>query len=62
MNVFKPPIDSKKADGTAIGVTTRETAIKNALGKSFAVTIDFNLFKHSVYPYRLKENLIVRLD
>ena len=37
-------------------------AIKKTLDKKFAIPLDFDFFKHLVYPYRLKENLIVRLE
>ena len=29
--------------------------------KTFAIPLDFDFFKHPVYPYGLKEDLIVRL-
>ena len=43
-------------------MTTQENAIKKMLGKRFAIPLDFDLFKHPVYPYGLKEDLIVRLE
>ena len=43
-------------------MTTQENAIKKTLGKRFAIPLDFDLFKHPVYPYGLKEDLIVRLE
>ena len=30
--------------------------------KKFAIPLDFHFFKHPVYPYGLKEDLIVRLE
>ena len=30
--------------------------------KRLSIPLDFDLFKHPVYPYGLKEDLIVRLD
>ena len=51
----------KKADGTAIAVT-KENAIKKTFGKRFAIPLDFDFFKHPVYPYGLKEDLIVKLE
>ena len=45
---------AKKADGTALTITTQEKAIKK--------TLDFDFFNHPVYPYGLKENMIVRLE
>ena len=32
------------------------------LDKRFAIPLDFDFFKHPVYPYGLKEDLIVRLE
>ena len=32
------------------------------LEKRFAIPLDFDFFKHPVYPYGLKEDLIVRLE
>ena len=52
----------KRADSTAITVTTKENAIKKTFGKRFAKPLDFDFFKHAVYPYGLKEDLIVRLE
>ena len=52
----------KKADGTALTVTEQENAIKKTLDKRFSIPLDFDYFKHPVYPYGLKGNLIVRLE
>ena len=52
----------KKADGIALTLTTQENAIKKTLGKRFAIPLDFGFFKHPVYPYGLKEDLIIRLE
>ena len=43
-------------------MTTQDHAIKNTFDKQFAIPLDFELFKHPVYPYGLKEDLIVRLE
>ena len=43
-------------------MTTQENAIKKTFGKRFAIPLDFDFFKHPVYPYGLKEDLIVRLE
>ena len=43
-------------------MTTQENAIKETLDKRFAIPLDFDFFKHPVYPYGLKEDLIVRLE
>ena len=55
-------VGAKKADGTALTVTMQENAIKKTLDKRFAIPLDFDFFKHPVYPYGLKEDLIVRLE
>ena len=52
----------KKADGTALAATAQQNAIKKMFDKMFAISLDFDFFKHPVYPYRLKEDLIVRLE
>ena len=36
---------AKKADGTALTVTTQETAIKRMFDKRFAIPLDFDLKK-----------------
>ena len=43
-------------------MTTEENAIKKTFDKRFAIPLDFDFFKHSVYPYGLREDLIVRLE
>ena len=53
---------AKKADGTARTVTTQENAIKKTFDKRFAIPLDFDFFKHPVYPYSLKEDLSIRLS
>ena len=53
---------AKKSDGTALTVTKQENAIKKRFDKRFAIPIDFDFFKHPVYPYGLKGDLIVRLE
>ena len=52
----------KKADGMALAVTTQENAIKKTFDKRFLIPLDFDFFKHPVYPYGLKEDFIVRLE
>ena len=53
---------AKKADGMALAVTTPENAIKKTFDKRFAILLDFDFFKHPVYPYGLKKDSIVRLE
>ena len=61
-NGFKARVGGRKSDGTALAVTTQENAIKKTLDKRFAIALDFDFFRHSVYPYGLKEDLTVRLE
>ena len=44
-------------------MTTKENTIKKSFGnKRFAIPLDFDFFKHPVYPYGLKEDFFVRLE
>ena len=61
-NGLKAQMGAKKADGTSLAVTAQENAIKKTLDKRFAIPLDFDFFKHLVYSYGLKEDLIVRLE
>ena len=61
-NGLKAQVGAKKADGTAITLAAQENTIKNTFDDRFAIPSDFNFFKHPVYPYGLKECLIVRLE
>ena len=61
-NGLKASVGAKKADGTALTMATQENAIKKTFDKRFAIPLDFDFFKHPVYPYGLKEDLIVRLE
>ena len=40
----------------------QKNAIKKTFDKRFAIPLDFDFFKHPVYRYGLKEDLIVRLE
>ena len=60
-NDLKARVGAKKADGTALAVATQENAIKKIFDERFAVPLDFEFFKHPVYPYGRKENLILML-
>ena len=62
VNGLKAQVSGKKTDGTALIVRTQENAIKKTFDKRFAILLDFDFFKHPVYPYGLIENLIVRLE
>ena len=61
-NGLKARIGAKKADSTALAVTTQENTIKKTLDKRFTIPLDFDFFKHSLYLYGLKEDLIVMLE
>ena len=52
----------KKADSMSLAVKTQENTIKKTFDKRFAIPLDSDYFKHPVYPYGLKEDLIVRLE
>ena len=53
---------AKKTDGTALTITTQESVIKKTYDERFAILLDLDFFGHPVYPYGLKETLIVRLE
>ena len=53
---------AKKPDGTALTMTAEENAIKKTFDKRFTIPLDFDFFKPPVYPYGLKEDLIVMLQ
>ena len=61
-NGLKAQLEVANANGTALTVTTQENAIKKTFDKRFATPLDFDFFKHPVYPYGLKEDLTVRLE
>ena len=46
-NGLKGRTDAKKADGTAITVTTQENVIKKTFSKSFEIPLDFDFFQES---------------
>ena len=60
VNGLKVWVGSKKADGIALTFSTQENVIKKTFDKRFAIPLDFDFFKHPIYPYGLKEDLIVR--
>ena len=43
-------------------MTTQENAIKKMFDKRFGIPLDFDFFKHPVYPYGFKKDSIVRLE
>ena len=58
---LKARLGPKKAHGTSLTLTTQENAIEKTSDIRFEIPSDFDFFKHSVYPYGLKEDLIVKL-
>ena len=61
-NGLKASLGAKKTDGAALILKTQENAIKKTFDKRFAIPLDFDFSKHPVHPYKLREDLIVRLD
>ena len=61
-NGLKARVGAKKADGTALTVKTQENTIEKTFDKWFAIPLDLDFFRHPVYPYGLKEDLIVRIE
>ena len=60
-NGLNARLGAKKTDGTALTLTTQENAMKKTFDKRFAIPLDFDFFRHPVYPYGFKEHLILRL-
>ena len=61
-NGLKARVGAKRADGTALIVTTQENTIKKTFDKRFAIPLDFEFFKHPVYLYGLQQDMIVRRE
>ena len=59
---LKARLDAKKADGTALTLTTQENSIKKTFDKRFEIPLYFDFFKHHVYQYGLKKDFIVRIE
>ena len=62
VNGLKARLGAKRAGGTALTMTIQENVIRKTFVKRFAAALDLDFFKHPVYPYGLKEDLIVRLE
>ena len=62
VNGLKARLGAKKADGTALTLTTQESAFKKTLDNQSVIPLDLDFFKHPIYPYGLKEDLIVRIE
>ena len=61
-NGLKLRVGAKKADRMALVVITQENTSKKSFDKRFVTPLGFDFFRHSVCPYGLKEDLIVRLE
>ena len=61
-NGLKGRLGVKKLDGMALTLTTQEDVIKKSYDKTFAINLDFDFFKHPVYPYGLKEGLSITIE
>ena len=61
-NSLKARVGAKRADGTALTLTSQANAIKKMMDNWFAISLGFDFFKHPIYPYWLKERLFVRLE
>ena len=55
-------VGAKKADGMVLTLTTQENAIKKTLHKRFAIPLDFDFFKHPVYPYDLEQHMFIKIE
>ena len=61
-NSIKAQVSSKKGYDTIAAVATNKNAIGNALGKGFAITLDFEVFKHLEHFCEIKETLNARFE
>ena len=61
-NGLRAWVGAKKAYGTVLAVTAQENVVLKPFEKRFAIPLDFDFFKRPVYPYGLKEDLIVKLE
>ena len=48
-NGLKARTGAKETDSTALAVTTQDNAMKKTFTKMFAISLDFDFFKHPVY-------------
>ena len=62
VNGLKARLGAKKADGTALTLTTQESAFKKTLDNQSVIPLDLDFFFLFIYPYGLKEDLIVRIE
>ena len=61
-NGLKSRLGAKKSDGTALTLTTQENVTKKTYNKRFAIPLDFDIFKHPIGPYGLKEDLFITIE
>ena len=50
-NGLETRVGTKKADGTALALTTQENAVKKTFDNRFAIPLDFDIFKNPIYSY-----------
>ena len=58
-NGLKTWVGWKKAEVTAVTVTTHEEAVKKTFGRRFAILLGFEFWKHPAYLYKLIKYFIV---
>ena len=61
-NGLKARLGGKKSDGTALTFTTQENVIKKTYYKRFEILLDFDFFKHPVYPSGFEEDLTITIE
>ena len=61
-NGLKAQLGAKKSDGTALTMTIQENVNKKTYNKRFVIALDFDFFKHLVYPFGLKEDLSITIE
>ena len=61
-NGLKDRLDPKTLDCTALTLTTQENVIKKTYDKRFEVPLDFDFFKHPVYPSGCEEDLTIKIE
>ena len=59
---LKAWLGAKKSDGTALTLTTQENDIKKTYDKRFGISLDFDFFKHPVYPSGFVEDLAITIE
>ena len=62
VNGLKAWLVTKKSDGTALTLTTKENVIKKTYDKRFTIPLDFDFFGHPFCSYGLKEGLSITIE